>query len=506
MRRLGVARGRLHLLAAAILLAGALAVASLFRGIDHDEGQYVAAVALMRHGLPYRDFAYLQTPLQPLLFAPLGWACVGWLFPALRVVNAILAAGAVGMIALAARAAGAGTRGALIAALALATSHMMLFAATVARNDALPLLLHIIGLWLLLRLLRPGVPAHPRMALLAGLALGAAASAKLNYGLPAAAAGLFALIHWRAIGIRTVAAFALGGFLGGVPTLRLWSLAPEAAWFGIIDYGLKAPVEWRLLNGQAFMVQTPLSLLRMLRFLAQGCGLIALAAVAVAGARAKWRMKWQGGDRQSRLLVLMIGAGLLAAWLPRPIYVQYLGPLLPALFLCFARLVARPFWQGTTGHVLLCLSMVAGVTQTLFDIGANLVRGDSPVLAVTRDARRVGRIVRAADARGPVVTLSPERVADSGLALDPRFATGLFLFRTRSVLTADRAHAFHALPAGDVARGLDTRPPAAILVGFEGASTPAAPNGLDAPLADWARSRGYRPVPVSSATLYVRSR
>ena len=44
-----------------------------FRPIDHDEGQYVGAVAMMRFGLPYRDFAYLQTPLQPLLFAPLAW-------------------------------------------------------------------------------------------------------------------------------------------------------------------------------------------------------------------------------------------------------------------------------------------------------------------------------------------------------------------------------------------------------------------------------------------------
>ena len=43
-----------------------------FRPIDHDEGQYVGAVAMMRFGLPYRDFAYLQTPLQPLLFAPLA--------------------------------------------------------------------------------------------------------------------------------------------------------------------------------------------------------------------------------------------------------------------------------------------------------------------------------------------------------------------------------------------------------------------------------------------------
>ena len=122
-----------------LLLTVLLGIAAL-RPIDHDEGQYVAAVALMRSGLPYRDFAYLQTPLQPLLFAPLAWLCEGWLFLALRVVNALCAAGAAALLYHATRQVGGSRRSAGIAAMALVTSHAFLFAATVARNDALPLL------------------------------------------------------------------------------------------------------------------------------------------------------------------------------------------------------------------------------------------------------------------------------------------------------------------------------------------------------------------------------
>lgn len=55
------------------MAAGILVAASmLFRAANKGESQYVAAIALIRHGWPYLDYAYLQTPLQPLLFSPLA--------------------------------------------------------------------------------------------------------------------------------------------------------------------------------------------------------------------------------------------------------------------------------------------------------------------------------------------------------------------------------------------------------------------------------------------------
>ncbi|MFP5432047.1 MAG: phospholipid carrier-dependent glycosyltransferase, partial [Alphaproteobacteria bacterium] len=181
-----------------LLIAALMLTVAAFRPIDHDEGQYVGAVAMMRFGLPYRDFAYLQTPLQPLLFAPLAWIAEGWLFPTLRAINALLALGASVCLWIAARRAGASDRAAAIAAVALLSSHMLLFAGSVARNDALPVLLMTAGLAAMIGLLQNDRARW--MALLAGLLLGAAASAKISYGLPAAAAGLFALWHWRTLG------------------------------------------------------------------------------------------------------------------------------------------------------------------------------------------------------------------------------------------------------------------------------------------------------------------
>ncbi|CAN5246459.1 hypothetical protein BH10PSE12_BH10PSE12_04390 [soil metagenome] len=450
----------------------------------------------MRHGLPYRDFAYLQTPLQPLLLAPLAWIAQGWLFPAMRTANALLAAGAVACIWQGARRAGACERGAMIAAMALGSSHMLLFAGTVARNDALPLMLTTAGLAAFLPALR-GSPRHWSM-LTAGLCLGAAASAKISYGLPAAAVGLFALFHWQDLGARRVALLTLGGMLGGLPTAWLFALAPDAAWFGIIDYSLKAPVEWRMLNGQGFMLAWPLSLARLLRFLAQGLGLVALAAAALAA-----RRRQPGVER---LLTMMIVAGLIAAWLPRPVYVQYLGPLLPALFIRFALLVDQPFWRRRAGRVLIALCITAGLAQTMADVGAHIAKRDSPVLTVARDARAMDRIFATSAVTGALATLSPERGVDTVMPLDRRFVTGPFLFRTRAVLTEDQAHAFHTLTLRTVRSGLDDHPPSAILVGAEHMPSRAEPLGLDAALIAWARAHDYRPVTLPSGTvsLFVR--
>ena len=461
-----------------------------FRPIDHDEGQYVGAVAMMRLGLPYRDFAYLQTPLQPLLFAPLAWIADGWLFPTLRAVNALLTMAATACIWLAARRAGTSHRAAAIAAAALLSSHMLLFAGSVARNDALPLLLMTAGLAAMLTLLQDDRARWT--ALLAGLLLGAAASAKISYGLPAAAVGLFALLHWRALGAEKVGLIALGGVLGGLPTVWLALLAPEAAWFGIIDYSLKAPFEWRTWNGQAFMLDWPLSLVRLARYLAQGCGLIALVAIALVASRRR--------TMAEQLLDMVIIAGLIAAWLPRPIYVQYLGPLLPALFLRFALLTDAPFWHRPAGRALIALGVIAGLVQTMMETGPNILGGHSPLHIVLRDAQALDRIMASAAVSGAVVTLSPERAVDMAVPIDRRFVTGSFLFRTRHILTRDQARAFHATHFLSLAADLEAVPPAAILTGSEEQPSAAFPRGLDAVLIDWARSHGYRSVPLPSGT------
>src|SRR5438270_12884748 len=90
---------------------------AFIRRLSIDESQYVAATALTARGLlPYRDFAYLQTPLQPFVFAPLRWLFAGHLLLAMRLANAVLGSATVVLVYRTARRAGAEEAAALAAA------------------------------------------------------------------------------------------------------------------------------------------------------------------------------------------------------------------------------------------------------------------------------------------------------------------------------------------------------------------------------------------------------
>jgi len=484
--------------AAWLAIAVLLSVAALFRYIERDDGQYVGAVALMRTGLPYRDFAYLQTPLQPLLLAPLAWIAQDWLYPALRLVNALAGALAVGLLYRIVTEAGGGRRVAALAAACLLTSHVFLFGATQARNDMVPLALHAAGLWLLLRVWRGNSGAGG--ALVAGLLLGAAASAKISYGVPAATAGIAALLAWRQLGARRVAAFALGGIAGLAPCAWFWAIAPDAFTFGVFRYSMEAPSEWRVLIGQPQMLGPPLRLARSLLFLVQGAGLVALALVVAD------RVRRPRAGGALLLLDAVILGGVIAGAMPAPAYPQYWIPVLPALFARFALLLSERGELGRPGKVALSLLICAGLYQTVADVGAHLWSGRAPPIEARGDARWAGRMLDARGVPGAVAGLAPEALVSSGRPLDRRFVTGPFLFRTRNILTPGEAQTLHVVTQRNFAAELDRDPPAGLLLGSEARALPGMPAGLDGLLADWARQRGYTPhrAPSGRRTLWVR--
>lgn len=478
-------------------VAALLVAAALFRYIEHDDGQYVGAVALMRTGLPYRDFAYLQTPLQPLLFAPLAELSEAWLYPALRVANALLGAVAAGLLYRIVDEAGGGRRMAALAAACLICSHIFLFGATQARNDMLPLALHVAGLLFLLRLWRG--EGGLIVAAAAGVLLGAAASAKVSFGLPAAAAGVAALVCWRQLGWRQVAAFAAGGLAGLVPCFWMWSIAPDAFTFGVFRYSMDAPVEWQHWLGQPEMLGLPIRLARCLLFLVQGAGLLALVLVV----NDRIRNPRAGGV--TALLDAVILGGVIAAVLPVPNYAQYWIPVLPALFARFVLLPGDRERLGWRSRAALLLLPV-GLAATVADVGGNLLALRSPPIEAMRDGRWAGTMLDGFEVEGDIAGLAPEALVSSGRQLDRRFVAGPFLFRTKDVLSLEEAEALHVATQRNYAGSLNVDPPAGLLLGSEVKPTPGLPRGLDGELVDWARAQGYKPYPAPSGkrVLWVR--
>ena len=205
----------------AVLIAASI----VFRTGSKDESQYVAAVALMRHGWPYLDFAYLQTPLQPLLLSPLALLPAGWVYSAVRAANGLCALGALLVLSAAIRRRAA-PRDVYLAMAALACSQPFLLAASLARNDALPMLLIAVAIAALLLAIER---RSPRAFAVGGLFLGLATSAKISGALPAAGVLLFLAIRARRFGFRSLAAFAVGALAGLLPCFIFALAAPSDA-------------------------------------------------------------------------------------------------------------------------------------------------------------------------------------------------------------------------------------------------------------------------------------
>lgn len=469
----------------AILLALAglfLSLMTLATPINHDESQYVAGAVLAARSAPFRDFIALQPPLALRVWAPLTWLFPGWNFLAIRLSSAMF-----GLITLAAvadgeRQSGDGNRRWPIGAALLACTNIFLFTSSVARNDALPGMCLALAMAAGLR----GIAGKTGWLGPAGLFFGAAAAAKLSFAPALAAAGLMMLIHAPRIGVRGLAAFALGAATGLLPLIVPFLCAPDAFVFGVIRMPLAAPFDWYARTGDAGDLTLMGKLLGAGGAMLVGPALAAFAIVVVG-------IGGIGRDPRVQFLLALMAGGLVGALLPTPTHPQYLLPLLPPLFALLPRALERIAWRRSA-LIGLGLFAVIGLAPSLAALGRGF-----PALTLEKEAHEIGR-----QAKGPIATLAPERVVDSSLTIDARFATGPFLFRSGSVLRADEAWRYKAATPATLNAMFAVRPPGALLVGHEPGWRAGMPP-VDRPLELWARRHGYRELalPDGVGRLYV---
>jgi 4-amino-4-deoxy-L-arabinose transferase-like glycosyltransferase len=450
------------------------------RKLSIDESQYVASAVLTAGGLlPYRDYAYLQTPLQPFAFAPLQWLLPGHVLVAMRFANALLGAGTLLAVFGAARRMGASERSALAAAAMLAICEPFTWSAGVARNDMLPALLMMIGLFALAK----GETSLRMFG--AGVALGLAAGVKISYAVSAAT--VFAASGWTrdSAARRNALWFAAGVAVGLLPSLALILLAPRAFLAEAIVFPALGPEQYYTEIGKAWRLG-PNRFLRLLTAAAIGPALIASIEIA----RRSWAEphRWLG-DRRRRMVLAAALGGLVSAALNRPFQIFYLLPALPPLFvlaaLLFDEAERRPAWvKGAWG-----LSVAAGFVPVAAWIVHAASAGVAPAADAQRRADALGAELRAQHIAGPIATLAGQYVPDAKAEIDRRFAAGPFLYRTRGFVSAGEAREWQVVTR-DQSGPLSDRPPAAIVTGVYPDVQPAQ----EMELADQARALGYRPV------------
>lgn len=444
-----------------------LLLIALVRPLSVDESQYVAGTALVVKGLlPYRDFAYLQTPLQPFMFAPLQWLFAGHSLLAMRIANALLASATIMLVYAAARRMGAREGAAVAAAAMLIACQSFIWCAGVARNDVLPAALMSVGLLMLTR----------QKWLFSGIMLGLAASAKISYAVPSAT--MFLAIAWTD---RKQAAHFAGGVVAGLlPTAILAASAPRAFLAETIVFPATAPAQYYASIGKGWRLG-PFRFLQLLEAAAIGPALIAAIEV---GRRSWWT------DPLRRTLSAAALGGLISAGLNKPFQIFYLLPALPPLFILVALVLDQQRPRRLTGAWL--LFVVIGEIPVL----GWFLHGRMPAFESDRSATKLNAALRSIGVEGPVATLAGQYVEN----VDPRFAAGPFLYRTNGFVSADEAREWHIVTR-DEDRSLGTNPPAAIVTGVY----PDSQSDEEVELARAARAFGYQPVAYAGGfTIWMR--
>lgn len=460
--------------------------------VSHDESQYVAATALVARGLlPYRDFAYLQTPLQPFIFAPLAWTSVGALLVMSRLANATLAGATLALVYSAARRGGADRGAALAASILLLTSHAFLWASGVARNDMLPAALLTAALWVEMR------GKRRLQHWVAGAALGLAAAAKVSYALPAAAVPIALFMDKYPAERRSAIWLCFGALVGSSPAVLVAFTSPHAFLFEVFTFGLEGPGRWYRELGEDWMLG-PFRFAYLLGVAAMGPALLAAVTVAVRVAKAPHR--WLQ-DRQRRLLVGAMLGGVVSAALNRPFNTPYLVPALPPLFILIALELTEQRLPPPTLRVAGAASIAIGLVWPASCLGEAAIHGRFQLVDAEQRSKEIKRALQANDVEGPVAGLTGQYLVDSGHPLDARFAAGPFLFRSVGLLPAEQAREWHIV-TWDQYAALASSPPGAIITGGE-ANKRVEP---DLRLAAIAASLGYRPVAhVRKYTIWRRT-
>ena len=231
--------GHLALAAAVLAAWAALSGLNVWMGeLNQDEGWYLNAAKMMADGnLPYRDFAFTQAPMLPLVYSwvypwiaeygLLGGRLVTWGFGTLGLLFATWLAMRAGP-----RQAQRFTGGLGFTLIALNVYQS--YFTTVVKTYALASLFLSAGL---LALAFIGPKRGFRAAMLGGFLLACAAATRISLGAALAIAGLYLLIFRRRLKAWVWLDFGLGGLLGLATTLLpFMALGRDGFQFGVIEY------------------------------------------------------------------------------------------------------------------------------------------------------------------------------------------------------------------------------------------------------------------------------
>ncbi len=229
-----------HIVLVAAVLASWLVLSglNLWMGeLNQDEGWYLYAAKQMTEGqMPYRDFAYTQAPMLPLVyswaygwverFGLLGGRAVTWFFGALGLLSSV-------WLAMRAGPRNAQRLTAGLCFILVATNVYQSYFTTVVKTYALASMFLCSGLAMLSFV---GPKKGFRSAMGAGFLLACAAATRISLGAALALGGFYLLICRRRLKSWAWLDYGIGGLLGLAIPLVFAALGRDGFRFGVMEY------------------------------------------------------------------------------------------------------------------------------------------------------------------------------------------------------------------------------------------------------------------------------
>lgn len=510
-------RFAIWLLSPILLFAIVGAFARIMTSLDHNEHMYISASVLLAQGqVPYRDFAYLQTPYLPLLYGNL-FKLLGvnsyYLFTGKLISFLFLGTSSITVFLLARRVSN-NTFISLSVPTLFLLNMTIINPATEVSNYIMPLAFSILGFYVFIVSIENKI--RPFGIALAGFFLAIAIGVKLTYAtlvVPFIATSLLYPLseHSVAITAKRRISYVLFPFVAGIAIglLPMFFFLSDfkSLLFNNLGYH-NVNAQWRQLTGYTgpLSLHSKLAYARQVFFRADN--LIVLLGIML-GLRVsinrvqpiRWTLtQIPIGASLAFLLVLIAVPTALA---PTPSCHQYFAMPVSFLFLLLVYSVASRGMATVYRRLLLILVVVSLAYNGPFLLMSlqKLTHRDRwsglYVHDVSMKVRNV-LIDKTTDANLKIATLSPLFVIESNLPIYSELSTGPFLYRVGDLLTPEDRKHFVGTSPQSITDLFNKEPPVAILVGFEGE--------LDDPLVAYAITNNYSKVDIAGfgGMLYVR--
>jgi 4-amino-4-deoxy-L-arabinose transferase-like glycosyltransferase len=311
--------------------------------------------------------------------------------------------------------------------------------------------------------------------------------------------------------IRLELFFLLGFGLALLPLLWLFLIAFQQFIFGNFGYAqlnsayrLDVPVAY---DGN-FPIYGARSLIEKLAFLwneviTQPINILLFASLIFFGWSALAIHLGRKEEHAFRNTLVLVAAPLVAvgSFLPTPTWYQYFYAPLPFALLAIALGLAyltRGTGQARKWFLLLLIQLAVLSSIIAFQDFRRMSYQRYVDLWKPKVIHQVGKDIReSVGPNGQVFTIAPLYPLEGGLPVYPSMATGVFAFRTGSLLSEEQRQQLGIISRENFASYLDTNPPEGILVGFN--------QILEEPIIQYAISMGYKPQPLDKGlTLWVK--